>query len=235
MLKLIALSTLGVLVIAGVAAAADKEKTDIDYKVKTIKGKEVDLAEKYKGKVLLVVNVASKCGLTPHYTPLEALHEKYADKGLAVLGFPCNQFGGQEPGTEAEIEEFCSETYKVKFDLFSKVDVNGDKADPLYKHLTAVKSEPKANDEDAPPAKHKDTDDSDKRVKAGGGSDKPKPEKSNDGLGQGSSGLSGGSGGGKKGDENASSGPGGSSGSGNGDQGPSHEAPGKDKGGKGKK
>jgi hypothetical protein len=99
----------------------------------------------------------------------------------------------------------------------------------------AVKSEPKANDEDAPPAKHKDTDDSDKRVKAGGGSDKPKPEKSNDGLGQGSSGLSGGSGGGKKGDENASSGPGGSSGSGNGDQGPSHEAPRKDKGGKGKK
>jgi glutathione peroxidase len=143
MLKFIALSTLGVLVIAGLATAADKEKSDIDFKVKTIKGKEVDLAEKYKGKVLLVVNVASKCGLTKHYEPLEGLHEKYSEKGLAVLGFPCNQFGGQEPGTEAEIEEFCKATYQVKFDLFKKVDVNGDNADPLYKHLTAVKSDPK--------------------------------------------------------------------------------------------
>jgi len=144
MLKIFALGALALVAIAGVVGAAEKEpKNDVDFKVKTIKGKDVDLAQQYKGKVLLVVNVASKCGLTPQYEQLEALHDKYADKGLAVLGFPCNQFGGQEPGSEAEIEEFCKSTYDVKFDLFKKVDVNGEKADPLYKHLTAVKAEPK--------------------------------------------------------------------------------------------
>jgi glutathione peroxidase len=142
MLKILALGVLS-LAVATVVVAADKENNDVDFKVKTIKGKEVDLADKYKGKVLLVVNVASKCGLTNQYEQLESLHEKYADKGLAVLGFPCNQFAGQEPGTEAEIEEFCKATYDVKFDLFKKIDVNGDKADPLYKHLTEVKAEPK--------------------------------------------------------------------------------------------
>ena len=114
----------------------------LNFTMKTITGKDVNLAD-YKGKVVLVVNVASKCGLTKQYAPLEELHEKYADKGLAVLGFPCNQFGGQEPGTEAEIAEFCAETYKVKFPMFSKVDVNGDNAAPLYKHLTALETQPK--------------------------------------------------------------------------------------------
>jgi glutathione peroxidase len=139
MLKLLALSGAAMLILATVASAADK--SPLDFKVKSIKGKEVDLSQ-YKGKVLLVVNVASKCGLTPQYEQLEALHEKYGDKGLAVLGFPCNQFGGQEPGTEAEVEEFCKSTYDVQFDLFSKVDVNGEKATPLYKHLTSLETKP---------------------------------------------------------------------------------------------
>jgi len=92
---------------------------------------------------VLIVNVASKCGLTPQYEDLEALYEKYKDKGLVVLGFPCNQFGKQEPGTDAQIAEFCSETYKVKFPMFSKVDVNGEGAAPLYKYLTALETKPK--------------------------------------------------------------------------------------------
>ena len=142
MLKIFALGAVALVAFAGVVGA-DEPKNDVDFKVKTIKGKEVDLADQYKGKVLLVVNVASKCGLTPQYEQLESLHEKYANKGLAVLGFPCNQFGKQEPGTESEIEEFCKSTYDVKFDLFKKVDVNGENADPLYKHLTAVEAKPK--------------------------------------------------------------------------------------------
>jgi glutathione peroxidase len=140
MLKVLALGVLG-LFVAGVAFAADADKSDIDFKVKTIKGKELDLSD-YKGKVLLVVNVASRCGLTPQYEQLQSLHEKYNDKGLAVLGFPCNQFGGQEPGTEEQIEQFCKDNYDVSFDLFKKVDVNGEKADPLYKHLTSLDTKP---------------------------------------------------------------------------------------------
>jgi glutathione peroxidase len=89
----------------------------------------------YKGKVVLVVNVASKCGFTPQYTGLEALWRAHKDEGLMILGFPCNQFGEQEPGTAAEIAEFCSTTYEVTFPIFAKVDVNGDDADPLYKFL----------------------------------------------------------------------------------------------------
>jgi len=123
-------------------AATSTAPPALNFTMKSITGKEVNLAD-YKGKVLLVVNVASKCGLTKQYAPLEDLHEKYADKGLAVLGFPCNQFGGQEPGTEAEIAEFCTETYKVKFPMFSKVEVNGENAAPLYKHLTALETPPK--------------------------------------------------------------------------------------------
>lgn len=117
--------------------------SDISFKMNSLDGKEVSLSQKYKGKVLLVVNVASKCGLTPQYTELEALHEKYADKGLCVLGFPCNQFGKQEPGTAEEIREFCTAKYGVKFDMFAKIDVNGDGACPLYKHLTALQAQPK--------------------------------------------------------------------------------------------
>ena len=122
--------------------AEEKQVSALNFKMKAIDGKEVDLAKKYGGKVVLVVNVASKCGLTRQYEELEALHETYAGKGLAVVGVPCNQFGEQEPGTDKEIVEFCRSTYNVKFDLLSKVDVNGETACPLYKHLTAVETKP---------------------------------------------------------------------------------------------
>ncbi|MBL8809131.1 MAG: glutathione peroxidase [Planctomycetaceae bacterium] len=105
-----------------------------EFKMKSIDGKEVELSE-YKGKVLLIVNVASQCGLTPQYEQLQALHEKYKDQGVVVIGVPCNQFGAQEPGTEAEIKQFCDSKYKVTFPMMSKVDVNGAKEDPLYKYL----------------------------------------------------------------------------------------------------
>ncbi|MES2339018.1 MAG: glutathione peroxidase [Pseudomonadota bacterium] len=102
--------------------------------VKAADGAETDLSV-YAGKVLLIVNTASKCGFTPQYSGLEALHRKYGDRGFEVLGFPCNQFGGQEPGDAAEIANFCSLTYDVTFPVFAKVDVNGDDAAPLFRHL----------------------------------------------------------------------------------------------------
>jgi glutathione peroxidase len=105
-----------------------------DFSAKNIDGQEESLAE-YKGKALLVVNVASKCGFTPQYTGLEALYEKFKDHGLVVLGFPCDQFGHQEPGDEAEIKNFCSLTYDVQFPMFAKIDVNGANTHPLYKYL----------------------------------------------------------------------------------------------------
>ncbi len=105
-----------------------------DFTVAMPGGTEQDLSA-YKGNVILVVNTASKCGFTPQYKGLEALHRKYADKGLVVLGFPCNQFGAQEPGDEEEIKTFCSLNYDVSFPLAKKVDVNGDNADPLWTHL----------------------------------------------------------------------------------------------------
>jgi glutathione peroxidase len=108
--------------------------TVYDFKVQTIDGKEVALSE-YKGKALLIVNVASKCGFTPQYEGLEKIYENYKSKGFEVLGFPCNQFGGQEPGTESEIQQFCTLNYGVKFPMFAKVDVNGAKAHPLYEYL----------------------------------------------------------------------------------------------------
>jgi glutathione peroxidase len=107
--------------------------------MKSLTGKNIDLS-KYKGKVLLIVNTASECGATPQYEPLQALHEKLADKGLAVAGFPCNQFGSQEPGSNDEIAGFCKKNYGVSFDMFGKVDVNGDKAAPLFKYLTSKKA-----------------------------------------------------------------------------------------------
>ncbi|WP_033922527.1 glutathione peroxidase [Sphingomonas sp. 37zxx] len=97
-------------------------------------GKTTDLSD-HAGKVLLIVNVASKCGFTPQYTGLEALHRRFADRGFEVLGFPCNQFGAQEPGDAAEIAKFCSLTYDVTFPVYAKLDVNGDKAAPLYRYL----------------------------------------------------------------------------------------------------
>lgn len=114
----------------------------LNFKMKTLDGKDVSLSN-YKGRVVLIVNVASECGLTPQYEQLQALHEKYGAKGLAIIGIPCNQFGKQEPGTPAEISSFCKENYGVKFDLFEKVDVNGDGACPLYKYLTQLDTKPK--------------------------------------------------------------------------------------------
>ena len=102
--------------------------------VKSIEGKDVKL-EDYKGKVVLVVNVASRCGYTPQYFPLEVIHKKYAAKGFAVLGFPCNQFGRQEPGSNEEIQEFCSTKYGVTFPMFAKIEVNGDNRHELYSKL----------------------------------------------------------------------------------------------------
>jgi glutathione peroxidase len=125
------------------ASAAERDVPPaLRFKMETLDGKQVELS-KYNGKVVLVVNVASKCGLTPQYKQLEALHEKYAGKGLAVLGFPCNQFGQQEPGTAGQIREFCSKNYGVQFDMFAKVNVNGDEACDLYKHLKSLNTKPK--------------------------------------------------------------------------------------------
>ena len=112
----------------------------LQFKMKSLDGKMVDLA-KYQGKVVLMVNVASECGYTPHYKGLQALHTKYAKAGLAVLGFPCNDFGKQEPGTEKQIAEFCQKNYGVTFDMFAKVGITNDPC-PLYKYLTSKETNP---------------------------------------------------------------------------------------------
>ena len=122
-------------------ATADEPHCALDFKAKTIKGETVDL-EDYEGKVVLVVNTASECGLTPQYAGLQQLYAKYKDKGFVVLGFPCNQFGSQEPGSDAQIAKFCSSNYSVTFPMFSKIDVNGDEAAPIYKYLTSQDTEP---------------------------------------------------------------------------------------------
>ena len=108
--------------------------TIYDFTVDDIEGKPVKL-DRFKGKVLLVVNTASKCGFTPQYKGLEALYRKYHERGLEVLGFPCNQFGAQEPGSEQEIATFCQTNYDVTFPMFAKIDVNGDATAPLYRYL----------------------------------------------------------------------------------------------------
>jgi len=110
-----------------------------DIKLKDIDGKDTTLSA-YKGKVLLIVNVASKCGLTPQYKALEALQQKYKSRGFTVLGFPCNQFNGQEPGSNDEIKQFCSSTYNVTFPLLDKLEVNGDHRHPLYVALAGQES-----------------------------------------------------------------------------------------------
>lgn len=114
--------------------AKENKMSIYDFNVKTIDGEEISMS-KYKGKVLLIVNVASKCGFTGQYEGLEALFEKYKDKDFMVLGFPSNQFANQEPESNEKIKEFCSLTYDVKFDMFSKIDVNGEKESPLYTFL----------------------------------------------------------------------------------------------------
>ncbi|MFO1101385.1 MAG: glutathione peroxidase [Methylocystis sp.] len=108
--------------------------TLFDIEATTIDGATKKLGD-YAGKVMLIVNVASRCGFTPQYAGLEALYRKFADRGLVVLGFPCNQFGAQEPGSEKEIASFCSAKYDVTFPMFAKIDVNGDNAHPLYRLL----------------------------------------------------------------------------------------------------
>src|ERR1043165_1963553 len=115
--------------------AAAPTKTVYDFNVKDIDGKQVSLSQ-YKGKVLLFVNVASMCGNTPQYKDIETLYEKYKSKGLVVLGFPANNFMGQEPGSDKEIKEFCTKEYAVTFPMFSKISVKGDDIAPLYKYLT---------------------------------------------------------------------------------------------------
>ena len=113
----------------------------LDFKMRDIDGNEVKL-DKYKGKVLLIVNTASKCGYTPQYEGLQSVYTKYKDKGFYVLGFPANNFGAQEPGTETEIKEFCTSKYHVTFPMFAKISVKGEDQDPLYKFLTDKATDP---------------------------------------------------------------------------------------------
>jgi len=110
-----------------------------DFTAKSLQGKDVSLGD-FRGKPMLIVNTASKCGFTPQYEGLEKLYEQHKDKGLVVLGFPCNQFGAQEPGSEAEIGAFCQANYGVTFPMFSKIDVNGTNAHPLYNYLKGEKA-----------------------------------------------------------------------------------------------
>jgi len=112
----------------------------LKFTMPSLDGKDVDLSQ-YQGKVLLMVNTASKCGYTKQYAGLEALYEKYSDKGLVILGFPCNQFGGQEPGSSDEIAAFCKKNFGVSFPMFAKIEVNGDGAAPLYKLLTGKETD----------------------------------------------------------------------------------------------
>lgn len=105
-----------------------------DYSAPSITGEDTSLSS-FSGKTLLIVNVASECGLTPQYTGLQELYERYGEQGLVVIGFPCNQFGAQEPGTEEQIQHFCNTNYNIEFPLFAKIEVNGDDRHPLYAHL----------------------------------------------------------------------------------------------------
>jgi len=146
MSRLVFATLFGLSISACVAPAVAAENSKdvppvLQFKTKSLDGKDVDLAQ-YKGKVLLIVNTASKCGYTPQYKGLEALHEKYAKEGLAVLGFPCNQFGHQEPGSPQQIRDFCTSKYQVTFDLFEKINVKGPKQAPLYKWLTSPEATP---------------------------------------------------------------------------------------------
>jgi len=130
------------LLLSPLAAEDKKVPAVLNFKMKTIDGTDVELA-KYQGKVVLIVNVASECGYTPQYKGLQALHAKFADKGLVVLGVPCNDFGAQEPGSEAQIAKFCSTNYGVKFDMLGKVPIKGKDPAPLYKYLTDKQTNPK--------------------------------------------------------------------------------------------
>jgi glutathione peroxidase len=127
--------------VLAVPAVAEDKKSPLEFSLKDIKGNPVELS-KYKGKVVLLVNVASKCGLTPQYEGLQALYTKYEKDGLVVIGVPANEFKGQEPGTNEEIEKFCKDKYHVTFPMMSKIVVKGEGIDPLYKHLTSTETKP---------------------------------------------------------------------------------------------
>jgi glutathione peroxidase len=130
------------LLIAGVPAAhGDAGDSIYDFTVNDIDGNEVSL-ENYRGKVILIVNVASKCGFTPQYEGLQSLYEKYRDRGFVILGFPANNFFGQEPGTDQEIKDFCTLNFGVSFPMFSKISVKGKDIHPLYRYLTSKKTNP---------------------------------------------------------------------------------------------
>jgi glutathione peroxidase len=131
----------GIVAVAGVKGGG-KVPAVLNFKMKAIDGKEVDLG-KYQGQVILFVNVASECGFTPQYEPLQALYAKHSKEGLVIIGVPCNQFGKQEPGTNKEIAEFCTKEYGVTFPIMEKVDVNGKTACPLYQFLTGKETNPK--------------------------------------------------------------------------------------------
>ena len=141
-MKLLVIALVGLAMPLAAAFAEDGDTPKaLSFEMKTLEGKSVKLAD-YKGKVLLVVNVASRCGLTPQYEALQELHKSYGEKGLVVMGFPCNQFGGQEPGSAQQIREFCSANYNVSFPMFSKVEVNGSNACDLYQFLTSLDAKP---------------------------------------------------------------------------------------------
>ena len=129
---------------SAVEKEAKKVSRPLSFTMKSLSGKNVDLSQ-HQGKVVMIVNVASKCGLTPQYKQLQALYEKYEKNGLVILGFPCNQFRHQEPGTAEEIQRFCTVNYGVSFPLFAKIEVNGDGACDLYKYLTALDVKPKGS------------------------------------------------------------------------------------------
>ncbi len=132
----------GLMMLACAAAQAIEPKAPLEFTMLTIAGQEANLS-KYKGKVVLIVNVASYCGNTKQYEPLEALYRKYKSQEFVVLGFPANEFGEQEPGTNQEIQKFCTETYKVDFPMFSKIVVKGEGIAPLYDYLTNPTTNPK--------------------------------------------------------------------------------------------
>jgi glutathione peroxidase len=139
---LAALVSLSALAVVSAADSGKKPGSVLDFHVQDIDGKPVDLAN-FQGKVLLVVNTASQCGLTPQYKELESIYEKYKGQGFEILAFPANEFGAQEPGSNEEIKQFCSSKYKVSFPLFSKIVVKGKGIHPLYEYLTSESTNPK--------------------------------------------------------------------------------------------
>src|SRR5712692_5625506 len=144
MMKLMAPPMLGLLLCAAALTAGDK--TVFDYTLNTIDGQPAPLSA-YKGKVVMLVNVASRCGYTPQYTALESIYEKYKDRGFVIIGIPANNFGAQEPGTNQEIKTFCQSKYSVTFPMMSKVSVKGDDKTPLYQFLTDAATNPKTGGE----------------------------------------------------------------------------------------